>query len=242
MSPNDNNFIREFLIKRRNENLRQKSVRDIIDVYHESFNNNSFNMGVILSPRNYPYDEILQFDPNDFDEYFSQIVRKRYNLNDNSHSVEFFDPHGYLIDYSAFDPPIIPEIWFNLSRNDRFNNSIIIKNDGVIYFNSAQNSLVNERILLNLNLLCIYLNIFFSQIIPEIYNRMNYDEKVMINAECSGLNDCYLQIGDSLEGLKSLRDPSSTFKKSYILNLQRPIQIKEKIILYLKWLFNFNSD
>jgi len=68
---------------------------------------------------------------------------------------------------------------------------------------------------------------------------MNYDDRLNINIECLGLDDCFLQNGDHPENNKLPRDTSSIFSKSYILNLQKPITISDKIILDLRRLFEF---
>lgn len=68
---------------------------------------------------------------------------------------------------------------------------------------------------------------------------MNYDDRLNIKIECLGLGDCYLQKGDHPKNIKLPRDTSSIFKKSYILNLQNPITINDKIIFDLRRLFEF---
>jgi len=68
---------------------------------------------------------------------------------------------------------------------------------------------------------------------------MNYDDRLNIDIEFLGLGDCYLQNGDHPENTKLPRDTSSIFSKSYILNLQNPITISDKIIRDLRRLFEF---
>ena len=238
MHHNNKNDLKDYLIKEKKERLRKKSVEAIIQ---ENLNNSEekcFTLRAVISPADYPCDEQLDFNPNVFNNFFNQLLNRNYSLNNKNQSIIFFDPQGSTIDYSAFLYPIIPDKWMSLRKRNRFNN-IMIKQDGVILFTTSQNVVIDNKVMLNLDHLSIHLEIFFSQIIPEIYENMNYDDRLNINIECLGLSDCYLQNGDHPENTKLPRDTSSIFSKSYILNLQNPIRISYIIIRDLRRLFEF---
>jgi len=239
MSPSDKNIIRDHLIKNKLENMRKQSVEAIVNDYINSFKENKINLRIIFSPESYPYYEKLEFDPNEFDEFFNQISRKSYSLDRITHSIKFFDERDILTDYSGFNHAPIPDLWINLSSNNRSYNSIIIKNDGVIFFNYSQYVMKEDKILVDLEQLSIHMEILFSQIILKIYEKMNYDGRLKIDIESSEFNNCYLRNGEPYENIKSLRTPLTRFKKSYILDLQNPISINNRITQEFRRLFQF---
>ena len=238
MHRNNKNYLRDYLFKKKKESLRKKSVEAIIQENINNSEEKSFTLRAVISPADYPYDEQLDFNPIEFNNFFNQLLNRNYSLNNENQSILFFDPKGSVTDYSAFLHPIIPHEWMSLRKRNRYND-IMIKKDGVILFITSQNVVIDNKVILDLNHLSIHLEIFFSQIIPEIYENMNYDDRLNINIECLGLGDCYLQNGDHPENTKLPRDTSSIFNKSYILNLQKPITISDKIILDLRRLFEF---
>lgn len=126
----------------------------------------------------------------------------------------------------------------SLRKGNRFNN-ILIKEDVVILFITSQNVVIDNSAILDLGQLSIRLEIFFSQIIPEIYKNMNYEDRLNINIEYIGLNDCILQIGDYRKNQKLPRNSSSKYNKTYLLNLQNPIKISDIIIRDLRRQFEF---
>lgn len=235
---NNKSFLRDYLIKRKKEKLRRKSVEAIIQEDFKISEEEGVTLRAVISPADYPYDEQLDFNPFEFNNFFNQLIYRSYSLNKESQSAFFFDPNGSIIDYSAFLHPIIPEKWMSERKSDRFNN-IMIKNDGVILFITSQNVLLNDKFILNLNHLSNYLEILFSQIIPKIYNQMNYEDRLNIDVDFFGLSLSYLQNGDNPEDFKLPRDTSSIFSHSYILNLQNPIKINNIIILDIRRLFEF---
>ncbi len=238
MHRNNKNDLKDRLMKERKEKLRRKSVEAIIQENINISNEQGFILRVVTSPADYPYYEQLDFNLYEFNNFFNQLLKKKYNLSKGNQSILFFDPQGSIIDYSAFLHPVIPDKWMSLRKINRFNN-ILIKQDGVILFITSQNDVIENRVILDLDQLSIHLEIFFSQIIPEIYKKMNYDDRLNINIECLGLSDCILLNRDHPKKQKLLRDTSSTYSNSYILNLQNPITISDKIILALKRLFEF---
>lgn len=238
MHHNNKNDIRDYLIKEKKERLRKKSVEAIIQENINNSEEKGFTLRAVISPADYPYDEQLDFNPFEFNNFFNQLLNRNYSLNDENQSILFFDPQGSITDYSVFLHPIIPDEWMSLRKRNRFNN-IMIKQDGVIWFITSQNVVIENKVILDLDHLSIHLERFFSQIIPVIYENMNYDDRLNINIECLGLGDCYLQNGDHPENTKLPRDTSSIFSKSYILNLQNPITISDKIIIDLRRLFEF---
>ncbi|KKM74253.1 hypothetical protein LCGC14_1402150 [marine sediment metagenome] len=238
MRNNKEYILRDYIIKEKKEILRGKSVESIIQEEINVPEEKCFTLHVVVSPAAYPYDEILNFNPNEFDDIFNHLITRVYNLNNEDEPIIMFDPQGSTIDYSTFLYPIIPNKWISIRKNIRFNN-LVIKKDGVILFSSSQNDLINDKVRLNLTILSINLKIFFSQVIPEIYENMNYDKKLNIKIESFGLNDCILQNGDFPEKFKLLREIPSKLNKSYILNLQNPIKISDIIILDIRRLFKF---
>jgi len=230
--------LRDHLIKEKKERLRKKSVEAIVQENINIFEEKGFTLRAVISPADYPYDEQLDFNPYKFNNFFNQLINRNYSLNKENQSIFFFDLKGSIIDYSAFLNPIIPDKWMSERKSDRFNN-IMIKDDGVILFITSQNVVIDNKVKLDLDYLSIHLEIFFSQIIPEIYENMNYDGRLNIKIECLGLNDCYIQNGEHPENIKLPRDTSSKFSKSYILNLQNPITISSIIIPGIRRLFEF---
>lgn len=238
MDHHNKNDLKDHLIKEKKERLRKKSVEAIIQENIDNSEEKGFTLRAVISSADYPYDEQLDFNPFEFNNFFNQLLNRNYSLNNEDQSIIFFDPQGSVIDYSAFLHPIIPDKWMNLRKRNRFNN-IMIKQDGVILFITSQNIVIDNKVILDLDHLSIHLEIFFSQIIPKIYENMNYDNRLNINIECLGLSDCYLQNGDHPENTKLPRDKSSIFNRFYILNLQNPITISDIIILDLRRLFEF---
>lgn len=238
MHHDNKNYLKDYLIKEKKERLRKKSVEAIIQENINNSEEKGFTLRAVISPADYPYDEQLDFNPFEFNDFFNQLLNRNYSLNNEDQSIIFFDPQGSIIDYSAFLHPTIPDKWMSLRKRNRFNN-IMIKQDGVILFITSQNVVIDNKVILDLDHLSIHLEIFCSQIIPEIYENMNYEDRLNIKIECLGLGDCYLQNGDHPKSIKLLRDTSSIFSKSYILNLQNPITISGIIILDLRRLFEF---
>ena len=238
MHHNNKNDLKDYLIKEKKERLRKNSVEAIIQENFNISEEKGFTLRAVISPADYPYNEQLDFNLYEFNNFFNQLLNRNYNLNNENQSIIFFDPQGSIMDYSAFLYPIIPDKWMSLRKRNRFNN-IMIKQDGVILFITSQNVVIDNKVILDLDHLSVHLEIFFSQIIPEIYENMNYDDRLNISIECLGLSDCYLQNGDHPENTKLPRDTSIIFSRSYILNLQNLITISDIIILDLRRLFEF---
>ena len=236
MHHNNEHYLKDYLMKKKKEKLRKKSVKVIIQENINISEERGFTLRAVISPADYPYDEQLDFNPHEFNNFFNQLLNRNYYLNNENQSTLFFDPQGSTIDYSVFLHPSIPDKWESLRKRNRFN-SIIIKQDGVMLFITSQNVVIENRVILDLDHLSMHLEIFFFQIIPEIYENMNYNDRLKINIECLGLNDCCLQNGEHPENIKLPRDTSSIFSKPYILNLQNPITISNKIIHDLRRLF-----
>jgi len=231
-------YLRDYIIKGKKEKLRRKSVEAIIQENFKISEEEGVTLRAVISPADYPYDEQLDFNPFEFKNFFNQLINRIYSFNKENQSAFFFDPQGSIIDYSAFLIPIHPDKWMSERKSDRFNN-IMIKQDGVILFITSQNVLIDNKVILDLKHLSRHLEILFTQIIPEIYEKMNYEDRLNIDIDCFGLSDSYLQIGEYPENVKLPRDTSSIFSQSYILNLQNPIKISDIIILDIRRLFEF---
>ncbi len=238
MNHNYKQDLKNHLIKEKKEKLSEKSVEAIIKENLYIIEEKSFTLRAVISPADYPYHEQLDFNPFEFTNFFNQLLMRSYSLNKETQPIIFFDQQGSIIDYSAFLIPIIPNKWMSLRKRNRYNN-ILIKNDGVLLFITSQNVEIDNKYMLDLDSLSLQLEIFFSHIIPEIYENMNYEDRLKIKIECFGLRKCYIQDVDHLEKIKPLRGTSSRFSRSYILNLQNPIAIYRIIINDMRRLFEF---
>jgi hypothetical protein len=221
------------------EKLRQESVKDIIKDNKHIFKNNKFNLRLVISPRDYPIEEMMDFNPYVLTDNLFEIVKREYNSLEEYPRMTLFDPSYKMIHYNNFEPPIPLEQWKNISSNEEANLSFAIKNDGVIYFNYHRNRTDNGKITLNLELLGIKLRILFTEIISQIYNLMNYTDKLRIEMNSFGLNHCQI-IGEEFPvKFFGLREEHTEFKHQYVLNLQDPINISTLIIRDLRQLFEF---
>ena len=68
------------------------------------------------------------------------------------------------------------------------------------------------------------------QIIPKIYEKMNYNRELSIDIEYFGINDCCLLEKSDPPTYKEPRNQTMKFKKSYVLHLENPNKIHLIII------------
>lgn len=231
MSRKINEYVREHLLKKKKRKLREESINDVIQNNFSWFKNNNINLRIIFSPKDYPHTyERLDFNEWEFNDFFKRLINFRYTHNKISDSIQFFDPTGEQMDWTQLDHPPIPDFWMDITRTDDIENSIIIKNDGVIYFNSSQNYNYEDKSVLDLKKLHTNLQLLMNQIIPKIYEKMNYNKKLSIDIECFGINDCCLLERSDPPIYKEPRNQTMKFKKSYVLHLENPIKIHLNII------------
>ncbi|MFW9866551.1 MAG: hypothetical protein ACFFEN_10690 [Candidatus Thorarchaeota archaeon] len=236
MHNNQKDILKDELIKRKLERLRKRSIEDIIQEIPNASEDVGFLLRVVISPADYPYNEQLEFNPNEFDMFFNQLLEKSFSFENVNQPIRFFDPEGSKIDYSSFFHPVIPDKWMNVRKSNEFN-SIVIKEDGVLLFLTSQNDMVSSKTMLDIDLLSDHLEILFSQVITEIYKKMNYNGKLIVDIEPFGLQDCVLRVGEPPGNIKLLRDISSEICKSYVLNLQNPIRVSKIIVHEIRRLF-----
>lgn len=231
MSRKNKDYLREYRLKIKKEALIERSINDLIQNYSSRFTTERINLRIIFSPIDYPHNyEKLDFNEWEFNDFFNDLIHKRYSVGEMNNFIQFFDPRGEIMDWKQFNYNPIPEYWYCIKKRENIDNSIVIKNDGVIYFNSSQNYSYEDKSVLNLTQLEIYLKILINQIIPNIYENLNYIGKLSLKIDCFGINNSYLLERSEPPTFKEPKDQNTIFENSYVLNLENPISIHLNII------------
>ncbi|MBD3198424.1 MAG: hypothetical protein GF316_00290 [Candidatus Lokiarchaeota archaeon] len=120
----------------------------------------------------------MNFNTQRFTVFFKDLKFKHYSHKGTS--IFFFDPESDTIDW-AENRTISPKFWYYKSTKSDFKNNIFIKNDGVILFmyiikESSEGSICWNKFTDNLRHL-------FNYLIPEIYNKLNYDNGIKTKLE-----------------------------------------------------------
>lgn len=236
MNPNDRKIKRDHLIKESQEESREKAVEKILSNHRTSFQEKDFNYKLVLSPELYPiHYESLDFDFQEFTNFFFKRINGIYEYDQER--VLFFDPQGLKTSKPTdYDTPIIPDEWMNISQHiPRHPNSIVIKKDGVILFNHAQ---VNEgdHPIIDFDFLCKQLNLFIIKIVPEIYKKMNYNDKVKVLEDYGDLSAHQLVCRKSEKIYDFVPDVESP--KEYNLRLDNPEVFLGRILTKFQRMFS----
>jgi len=237
MKTNNNNSLKqrkeEYLERRRKE-----SVEKVIEDYSYHFKDNRLNLRIVISPKNYPPSEDLIPIPYTFEDFFNKLKKGELQGENCDQINKFFDREALTINYYDFEKPIVIEKWFTISNNDSFPNSIIIKSDGVIYYNYHQNAQQNGKIIIHINQLSEYLKTLFQCIIPKIYEQMQYKDNLNLDVSIFNLNNCYLRETESSDNLYPATILSDSYDKSFDFKFEALNQAHRGIISKIKGLFS----
>lgn len=219
------------------ERKRKESVEKVIEYYSYHFKNNRLNLRIIISPKNYPSSEDLVPRPYAFENFFSKLKKGELQGENCDQINQFFDPKALTINNYDFEKPIIIEKWFTISENKYFPNSLIIKPNGVIYYNYHQNAQQNGKVIIHIEQLNDYLKTLFQCITPKIYEQMEYEGNLKLNVNLFDLNDCYIKETESSDNLKLATIFSESYEKSYELKFKELGVAHKKIIIDVRRLF-----
>jgi len=231
MNRNGREILRDHLIEKKQEEMREKAVTEILSDSSKFFHDINFNFKIVLSPKSYPiYNESLDFDFQDFSDFFFDIT-----IGTNG-----FDSEGFSLKTRNFIQPMTLNEWMNISEHRRFPNSIIIKKDGVIMFNHAQ-TIEEAHTIIDFNIISKHLTLFITEIVPKIYEKMNYAEKIKMLVEYGDLSRYQLIYGNP--SLKYDFSPHYKPSKNLILHLENPESVLRRITTdFQKMFFKLHED
>ncbi len=237
MKSNNNNSSIEQRKQEYLEKRRKESVNKVIKDYSHHFKKHNLNLRIIISPKNYPTSEDLVPRPYVFEDFFTKLKNGESQGENCNQINQFFDRQALTVNNYDFEKPIIIEKWFTISKNDYFPNSIIIKKDGVIFYNYHQNTRYNGKVIFYIKQLREYLKTLFICIIPKIYIQMEYDDSLILDVNLFNLNNCYIRETQSSGELKPVTISSESYEKSYDLKFQVLNKAHRKILRDIKILF-----
>lgn len=215
--------------------MREEAVKNILSDFSKFNQDKNFNFKIILSPKSYPiYSESLDFNFQEFSDFFYDIVNGNFEYDNNQERIILFDPEGFTIKTTDFTPPIPLNEWMNISEHRRFPNSIIIKKDGVILFNHTQ-IIEGVQNIIDFNIIYKHLILFITKLVPKIYEKMNYDEKIKILVEYGDLSTYQFIYGNP--PLKYDFSPQHKPSKNLILHLENPESVLRRITTEFKRMF-----
>lgn len=73
------NYLIDHLIKEKKERLRRQSVEAIIQENINISEEKGFTLRAVISPADYPYNEQLDFNTYEFDNFFNQLLNRNYS-------------------------------------------------------------------------------------------------------------------------------------------------------------------
>ena len=147
----------------------------------------------------------------------------------------FFDPEGFTVDNYDLEHPIMIEKWFSISENDDYPNSIIIKNDGVIFYNYHQKAQDDGKVIIPFSQLKKALKTLFCCIIPEIYQQMEYEGKLKHEFKIFDLSNCFLR--ESPTSLEAIKTTSDACQGHYESALEELGKVQKKILTRISEIF-----
>ncbi len=161
----------------------------------------------------------------------ANVIAKDNNIlyvKNQSNPLFFFDSKKLFIEESDFEHSNPLNKWIHKGK---INNTIIDK-DGTILIHLFQYESKDDIIVIDIEVLSEYLRLIFSEIIIDIYKKMNYSNKLSIMVETNEFKKCYMIIRDEISLIKINNDNLIKFQKdNYVLDLQKIRPINETIIL-----------
>lgn len=145
----------------------EKQIK-LIGEYSRHFDTSKDQIWLIFSPTKPPKDGFFIFNRLAFTEVFQEVIEK-YKL---------FDPRGYAKEFCGFARDIVQKEWMCIRKYDRYSSSIIIHHRGFILYHFS----LDETLENSLHKITTSTEILIKEIIPILYNAMNYNDNIMIYA------------------------------------------------------------